>query len=268
MSKTFDALKKAEAQGNKNGKKNGNRNGNGSWLSRLGNGRNGSNGHKEHPEIDLHSTELAPIGYQRIRVWLNNPPQGQRQQTVMVCGCRSGSGSTTTAALLASTLAEGRKSKVLIVDGNFRTPSLNMVFKVKDNGGFTDVLAGDKPLEAQIQSTTRENLFVLTSGKISDMPIEVFEGEAVELLTTHLKQKFDFIVFDGAPALEYPDACALAPKMDAVILVVQSEGTPVEEAQRVKRDLERAGAFIMGVVVNRYKEYIPPSFRKFLGAPY
>src|SRR5688572_7080152 len=168
MSRTYEALKKAEAKQEKQHR---------SALENIPvDGR-------ERTEI-LRGMEVpSRVQYQKLRVWLTNPAsRGQRLQTVMVVGCRSGNGSTTTAALLAATLAEGKKKRVLIIDGNFRTPSLNLVFDVKNNGGFTELVSEGMPFEARIQPTNRENLFVLTSGQISFCPADVFEGEAIEQL--------------------------------------------------------------------------------------
>lgn len=212
----------------------------------------------------------SPVGeYQRIRVWLTTPtPHNQHLQTVMVAACHAGTGSTTTAAMLAATLAAGKKSRVLIIDGNFRTPSLNRVFKVDNNGGLTETVFAGTPFEAHIQPTDRHNLFVLTTGQISLAPTEVFEGDAIDQLLFHLKQQFDYIIFDAAPLLEFPDSYALAPRVDSVIMVVEADKTAVEGAQRAKRDLERLGGHILGVVLNRQKDYRPAFLRKFIGSSY
>jgi protein-tyrosine kinase len=208
------------------------------------------------------------VEYQKLRVWLTNPAgREQPLQTVMVVSCRAGTGSTTTATLLARTLAEGKNFRVLIIDGNFRTSSLNRTFKVKNNGGFTEIVSAGAPFEAHIQPTDRKNLFVLTTGQISLLPAEVFEGKAIEILLAELKQKFDFIIFDAAPVVEFPDSYALAPKVDGIILVVEAEKTAIEDAQRAKRNIEQAGGRLLGVVLNRRKNYVPSFLRKFWHTP-
>jgi protein-tyrosine kinase len=261
MSKTYEALKKAEAE---------------KATEQQPVMRNAMR-ETEQPgmlDLPLEIEASALLGYQKIRTWLTNPStQGQGQgtlQTVMVVACHSGTGNTTTAALLASTLAQGKKSqsRVLIIDGNFRTPSLNFVFNVSNNGGFSETVSNGMLFDVNIQPTNRPNLFVLTSGQVSLVPAEVFEGESIDHLLAQLKQKFNFIIFDAAPALEFPDSYALAPKVDGIILVVESEKTLVVDAQRAKRDLERAGGRILGVVLNRHKDYTPVSLRKFFNSPY
>lgn len=214
----------------------------------------------------VHSTNGmdGQVEYQKLRVWLTNPAgREQPLQTVMIVSCRAGTGSTTTATLLARTLAEGKNFRVLIIDGNFRTSSLNRAFKVKNSGGFTEIVLAGVPFEAQIQPTDRQNLFVMTTGQISLLPAEVFEAKAIELLLAELKQKFDFIIFDAAPVIEFPDSYALAPKVDGIILVVEAEKTSVEDAQKAKRNIELAGGQLLGVVLNRQKNYIPTLLRKF-----
>jgi capsular exopolysaccharide synthesis family protein len=258
MSKTFEALKKAEAE-----KTTGRQPPMGAAVMATEQGA---------LDLPLEVEASAMLGYQKIRTWLTNPAsQGQGTiQTVMVVACHSGTGNTTTAALLASTLAQGKKSqsRVLIIDGNFRTPSLNFVFNVSNNGGFSETVSNGMLFDVNIQPTNRPNLFVLTSGQVSLVPAEVFEGESIDHLLAQLKQKFNFIIFDAAPALEFPDSYALAPKVDGIILVVESEKTLVVDAQRAKRDLERAGGRILGVVLNRHKDYTPVTLRKFFSTPY
>ena len=248
MSKTHEAIKKAEAtaeRGQKSRTKN-------VWG-------NGSKAPKVHWDTDGSGVE-----YERIGVWLTNPiSRGKRLQTVMIVSPHSGTGSTTTAALLAQTLAKVKKRRVLIIDSNFRTPALNMVFQVKNNGGLTDATAEAAPLEAHIQPTNRENLFVLTCGHLSTPAIEVFESELIEQLIAQLKERFDFIIFDAAPIIEFPDAVALAPKVDSIILVAQSESTSIDDARRAKLSLEQAGGRILGVVLNRQKDYTPSFLRRF-----
>jgi protein-tyrosine kinase len=208
----------------------------------------------------------ADLQYQKVRVWLTTSAnRGQRLQTVMVVGCRSGSGSTTTATLLASTLAEGQKLRILIVDGNFRTPSLSRVYNVRNNGGFSEVVRQGAPLETHVQKTDQSNLAVLPTGHISRYPAEVFEGNSLDELLERLKREFDFIIFDAAPLLEFPDAYALAPKVDAIILVLEADRTSIADAQRAKRDLEDAGGRLLGVVLNRQKRHAPSWLRTRFG---
>jgi capsular exopolysaccharide synthesis family protein len=256
MGRTYEALQRAENESKDNGSR--------AEGKSFSNGNNfSSNGH--HAPKVYRDPRGSILEYEKIGAWLTNPAvPGKRLQTVMVVAPHAGTGNTTTAALLAETLANVKKRRVLIIDSNFRTPGLNIVFQVKNDGGFIEAASDGVPFEAHIQPTNRPNLFILTSGQVSLSPAEVFDGEAIDQLITKLKEKFDFIVFDAAPVIDFPDALALASKVDSVILVTQSERTSIEDAQRAKLNLEQAGGRILGVVLNREKDYTPSFLKRFL----
>ena len=79
----------------------------------------------------------------------------------------------------------------------------------------------------------------------------------MESLLARLRPQFDFIVIDGPPINSYADASILATKVDGVILVVEADRTPVSDAEMAKRQLDKVGARILGVVLNRRRSYIP-----------
>jgi capsular exopolysaccharide synthesis family protein len=218
------------------------------------------------PDIRWDLPRGGHVEYQKLRIWLTNAAaRGQAVQTMMVVSCHASTGSTTTAALLAATLAEGQKLRVLVVDGNFRTPAVKFVFNVTSRTGFNEVISDGVSLEAGIQKTGRPNLSVLTTGKASVWPGQVFEGKAVEEMITRLKASFDFIIFDAAPVLEFPDAYGLAPKVDSILLVVAAERTSIGDAQTAKRNLEMAGGRLIGAVLNRQRDYAPHLLKRIVG---
>ena len=98
------------------------------------------------------------------------------------------------------------------------------------------------------------NLSVVAAGGGSPRPIDL---EIVDALVNRLRPQFDFIVIDGPPVNRYADASVLATKVDGVILVVEADSTPVVEAEAAKRQLDKVGARILGVVLNRRRSYIP-----------
>jgi capsular exopolysaccharide synthesis family protein len=246
MSRTYDALKRAAAM-----------------AQRV-----------PPPVLDEVGTEIQrvldgsdQVEFQKVRVWLTgSAARGRPLKTVMVVGCHSGTGATTSAASLAATLAHGKKLKVVVVDVNFRTPKLGHVFNVRTSEGLFDVIEEGLSLDTGLQATERRNLSVLPTGRVSRYPAEVFEGAGVDAFIGELRRRFDFVVFDGAPLLEFPDSYALVPRVDGVILVVQAERTSIDDAQRAQRTIEEAGGRLLGAILNRQREYVPARLRKLLGA--
>jgi len=206
----------------------------------------------------------ARLEYERLQVWITNrAPDVPPIRGVMVASCQRGNGATTTAIGLAATLARRPAGHVLLVDANLRAPSLHRRLGVPQGRGLREFL-GDCAETADVRPTSWPNLFVMTSGLTSCSALEIFSPAALERLVAHLESRFDFLVFDASPFLEFPDAYALAPHVDAVLLVVEADRTLVDDARRVMRELERAGVRAAGVVLNRQRDYTPSLLRRAL----
>jgi capsular exopolysaccharide synthesis family protein len=216
------------------------------------------------PNIRLDFDGYARLEYERLGVWVKTPTQGKVLQTIAIAGCRAGSGATTTAALMAATLASSRRSRVLLVDANLRTPSLDLLFGLGNSVGLTDVLCDDKPPDLCIQATDRDNLHVLTTGAVPAYPAAVFDRTALDRFVDEVKTSHDFVVFDCAPVLEFPGTCVLAPSVEAVLLVLHADRTSVDDARRARNELERSDARVVGAVLNRYDDHTPAPLRRFL----
>jgi capsular exopolysaccharide synthesis family protein len=243
MSRTWEALRKAEAE---------------SIPRRPVDHR----GPIEGAAVSPSAPAAAHLEYERIRVWLRYPGNPKKRlRTLMVVASHSGAGGTTTAALLATTLAESRNLRVLVVESNWRTPRMGRVFHVP-NGREVPYATDAASLESRISPSDRPNLFVLPAPSGTESPRRPYEDETLDEVLEAAKQRFDLVILDASPIGTFPDALAMASKVDGVILVTESEKTRLDEARRAKHDLERAGARIIGVVVNRYVDYVPRFVRR------
>jgi hypothetical protein len=66
-----------------------------------------------------------------------------------------------------------------------------------------------------------------------------------------------FTLVDAAPVDRRPDALAMAPCVDAVVLVVRAERASCEAVQRAVAELRRAGGNVLGAVYNAKPLHIP-----------
>jgi capsular exopolysaccharide synthesis family protein len=173
--------------------------------------------------------------------------------TVLVTASHHGEGTTRVALGLATALASEQAERVLLVEGNLRSPSLAAQFSLKPSPGLSDFLAGQATAEALVTRIDAANLFVVQAGE----RLSVIDFEKIGGVLATLGGQFDFTIIDVPPVNHYADASVLAPKVDGVILVVEADRTPVGDAETAKRTLNRAGARILGVVLNRRRSYIP-----------
>src|SRR5260370_7282672 len=83
-------------------------------------------------------------------------------KVVMVAATDHGEGGTTTAAILASTLARSGNAKILLIDANLRTPALEQVFEPGQAyklTGLSDRVLSEATLDQTIYNTNTANLF-------------------------------------------------------------------------------------------------------------
>jgi protein-tyrosine kinase len=205
--------------------------------------------------------DLAPDveeAYQRLGTNLYSPSTDPAVlRDLMVVASLHGEGTTTTAALYASTLAKRKKLDVLLIEANFRTPALEQVFPIRRNGGFAELVTGTQDLDTVVQETPQPNLFVITSGHYETSPANILESPRMSEVLARLHERFQFVVFDSAPVNVYTDAQILGARVDATVFVIEADRTRIDEVQRAKRQLERAGAKMLGVLLNRRKNYLP-----------
>ncbi len=205
--------------------------------------------------------DLAPDieeAYQRLGTHLLLPGRETTLlRDLMVVASQHGEGATTTAALFASTLAKRKKLDVLLVEANFRTPALEQVFPIQRNGGFAELVEGRQGIETVVQPTPQPQLFVVTSGHYESSPSSILESSRFGEVMEKLHERFQFVVFDSAPVNVYTDALILGPRMDGTVFVIEADRTRIDEAQRAKRQLERAGTKMLGALLNRRKSYLP-----------
>ena len=176
-------------------------------------------------------------------------------QLLLVVSSRHGEGSTTTTALLGSTMAQG--GRCLLIDANFRTPGLTRIFGGDHAPGLCEALADGGATTEHYHATEIPNLYFMPTGQGPTRVPYMFEGRGLDDVATSVRKEFDTILIDGAPMEMYADSSYLAPRADGTILVVQAETTPIGAPAVSLRELERVGAHVLGAVLNRTQNYIP-----------
>jgi len=91
---------------------------------------------------------------------------------------------------------------------------------------------------------------VLTSGSLPPNPTELLGSARMEQILQEAGRDADMIILDSPPSL-VADVQVLAARVDAVILVIHPGHTHVDSARATLEMLNRAGARIVGVVLNR-----------------
>jgi polysaccharide biosynthesis transport protein len=210
-----------------------------------------------------------------------------KHRVIQITSPSAGDGKTSLAVNLGFSLAQSGK-KVLLIDADLRHPRLHKIFALTDRIGLSTLLGDQADLTDAILGTDVAGLALLPSGPPPHNPAELLTSPRLKELLDSLRSRFDYILIDTPPLLTVSDPCVVAPRADAVLLVVRNSRNCRPRAQQARAVLDTMGARILGIVLNcvgrrfrpgghgsplyqaamnRSVPYIPPARRDLQGAP-
>ncbi|MEZ4681902.1 MAG: CpsD/CapB family tyrosine-protein kinase [Caldilineaceae bacterium] len=173
-------------------------------------------------------------------------------RSLLITSGGPGEGKTFITTNLAISIAQAGK-RVILVDLDLRRPQVHKAFGLAAAPGFTNLIVDRDEIDlAQVlRPTMVPNLRVLPCGEIPPNPSELLGSEQTARLMERLSAAADVVIYDTPPAATVTDAVLIAPLVDGVLQVVNSRGPRIDMVLRTKDFLERAGARVIGPVLNR-----------------
>ena len=207
-------------------------------------------------EPQSHVTEA----YRALRTNIRISSVDEPIRTLIVTSPNSREGKSTTAANLGVVVAQAGNS-VILVDADLRRAALHRFFSLPSKEGLTNALVQDELcVNGWLQETEVENLRVMTSGPLPPDPADLLSSKKMRHLIECLEQEADLVIFDTPPTLPVSDAAVLALEADAVLLVVEAGRTRRGAVRRSMESLNRAGAHMLGAVLNRVHSKPPKGY--------
>ncbi|MGL5964525.1 MAG: polysaccharide biosynthesis tyrosine autokinase, partial [Fusobacteriaceae bacterium] len=172
------------------------------------------------------------------------------QKTIVFSSSVPKEGKTTIASNYALSEAIAGK-KVLILDCDIKRPRIDKSYNIESEHGVVDLLLGTKSLEQVLVKNVRENLDVITGGKILENTTELFLTDKFETYINELKKRYDLIVIDTPPLAVGSDGAIISKYADGMVFVVSYDQVHKVELEFAKKILKTAAANIYGVVINK-----------------
>ena len=233
-----------------------------------------------------HAVRQAPYSlisesYRRLRTNLELSGLANAAKTLLVTSGDAAEGKTSVAVNLATTFAVQNR-KVLLVDANFRQPTLKRIFPrtaANDSEaagfdfGLSSVLTNQCGYQDVVRHTGIDGFDIIDSGPLPSNPTELLASPRMEGLLKEHRKNYDHIVIDSAPVLLVSDAKVLAKVVDATVLVFNAAATRRGAARRTIGELKEVDANVVGCVLfaakalkggyfheryRSYQEYLKP----------
>jgi capsular exopolysaccharide synthesis family protein len=174
-----------------------------------------------------------------------------RPRVVMVTSALPGEGKSVFAATLARNAAMAGW-KVLLVECDFRRPTLAAQFRLKPDTGLSDVLNGTLLSDGHdVLKEPEPGLHLMMAGRTKGSSQEILGSYRMGELLATWRMTYDLVLLDTPAVIPVADALVLAQKVDTTLLVVRWEKTTRDATRDAVRLLHGSRARIMGAVMTR-----------------
>jgi len=214
------------------------------------------------PLVDLPAGQVAGLHYRdapkslfaeaikTIRTGILLSGIDHPKKTLVVTSSVPSEGKSTVAIDLA--LAHAQTKRVLLIDADMRRPSVAKVLGLDNtHPGLSMLVLGMVKLAECVYKIEGSTLDVLTAGSIPPNPLELLLSEKFKELLAELGEAYDIIIIDSPPVQLVSDAVILSSMATGVVFVLKADDTPFQLARRAIQTLQRGGASLFGVVLNR-----------------
>ncbi len=173
-------------------------------------------------------------------------------RSFLVTSTRPAEGKSTTALALATMLARSGK-RVILVDGDMRSPSVHHLGGVDHDRGLSNFLAGQDDIASMTFPMTDLGFTAMSAGPIPPNAAELLTGGRLGLLMERLYDQFDHVVIDSPPVMGLADAPLIASRVEGVVYTVESLGIRSTLVKTALARLAAANARIFGGVLTKFE---------------
>ena len=141
--------------------------------------------------------------------------------------------------------------RVLLVDADLRNPSQHALFGLNNRTGLSAVISDRQPAADIERVPGFEHLSILPAGALPPNPMELLARPRFPRLLEELKGRFDVILVDTPPFLQYADAQIVAVRAMGALMVVRKNASRAASVRTVSEALQPNTA-VVGSVLNEW----------------
>jgi Mrp family chromosome partitioning ATPase len=147
--------------------------------------------------------------------------------------------------------------RILVLDFDFRIPTLSQHFGLEPKIGIDKVVAGEARLVDALLKTELPGLHFGAPTPGGADPALLLRTHVLREMFKTLRDTFDLIIIDTPAIIPVSDATMLLPFADAVILAAMAGRTTATQLTRARELCEGMDANIIGLVVGNIEEAAP-----------
>jgi len=207
---------------------------------------------EENRILNPASAEPAAAAFRMLRTQVLQRMDGHGWRLLAIFSPTASDGKTTTAINLAISLASDHLHSVLLVDFDFKRPTLAARLGLSPEFGADDALTGTARVEDCLYHPAEfERLVVLPARNTLSKSSEILAGPRSREIVSELRSRYPdrIVLFDLPPVLAADDALAFAPLVECGLVVAAEGSTRRNDLVRTIELLHKTP--IVGTVLNR-----------------
>jgi Mrp family chromosome partitioning ATPase len=148
------------------------------------------------------------------------------------------------ARLLAYT---GRR--VVVVDGDFRRPTLHGLLGRPMQPGLVDLLNGEATPDEAVYRDPESGLHAIFAGRVPSGAAYMPDFDRLRALLASLSRHYELVILDTPPVLVGSEAMHYARLVDATVFVARWRHTTQDVAADAIRQIRASGGYIAGTAI-------------------
>jgi capsular exopolysaccharide synthesis family protein len=191
--------------------------------------------------------------------WETNVIEPPHIHTLLITSVSEHAEQSTVAANLAIVAAQS-DYKTILVDADFRTPSIQQRFGLDRSAGLSDLLEESsitpQKVSEHLQTTFIPGLQILSSGTSTSAGATLLLSPKLETCVDSIRKVLDqpgnapgFVIYHSSPVLVSAGASLIGALTEQTLLIVVNGHTTREQAKEAQEQLEQAHAKLVGAIM-------------------
>jgi capsular exopolysaccharide synthesis family protein len=171
------------------------------------------------------------------------------KKVITISSSLSGEGKSYCTLNLASTFALNG-FKVIILEFDLRRPSIHKYLGIEPLIGLSGYLSNQALIMDVIMETSQPNLYFIPAGRIAPNPAQLIGSQKTKDLIDYLRDEFDYIFIDTAPAGIISETFNLIKISDFGLIIVKSNYTVKQALVNTLKSFASKGITNIGTILN------------------
>ena len=202
---------------------------------------------------------MAAEQYRMAATSLVLSTEGSGSTIIEVTSAVKGEGKTTTVVNLGYTLAKNLEKRTLLIDCDFRCPSLHQYVSVPARSGLIELLDDEALFEDCLSAIDEVPCSILPVGGSGGEQNELARIQQLREILPKLRKNYEYIIINTPPVLPSATMGILASLADVLILVIRAGVTPkhiVQQSLKMLRLKTEALVILNAVEMQSLPDYI------------